>query len=288
MYPSTITTFSYPTASDRLNSPSHSALHNTTSSAIGQMQTVIGTSSSIIGTIIGDLRNPASDGGGHVQTAVKGGTGQTSFNKGDLLVATGPSVLSKLAVSSVTGNVLSIDTNEVTGMKWTAIGANKVAVTTNTSSIYNTTNQTAIFAASIVGSTLGTNNAIKFSGVLAPFWLNSGTFTVRAQYGVNSVFALTIPQPPNAIASVGGIVEGYIAGHSSVAVQKGFGRFIFGQGVESKGDANVGVNFGFITAYGVSSVNSSAHQDLVITGEFSGAAVNNSVMGQMFVVEKIV
>lgn len=118
-YPSTFTSFNRPTPSDRLNNPSHSALHNTVSSAVGQLEAVVGTASSVIGTVIGDLRNPASDGGGHVQTPVKGGTGLTSYTKGDLLIATSPSVLTKLAVGT-DNQILTANSSVAAGVQWGA------------------------------------------------------------------------------------------------------------------------------------------------------------------------
>lgn len=117
-YPSTYSSFNRPTASDRLNSPSHSALHNTVSSAVGQIEQTIGLSaSSLIGTLYYDIRSPNSNGGGHVQTANKGGTGQTTFTKGDLLVATSSSVLSKLTVGA-NNQILIANSGAAAGVNW--------------------------------------------------------------------------------------------------------------------------------------------------------------------------
>jgi hypothetical protein len=119
MYPSVITSFSYPSPTDRLNNPSHSALENTQSSAIGQLQAFIGTQNSVVGTLQYDIRSPLSTGGGHVQTANKGGTGQTTYTKGDLLVAQSSSVLTKLAIGG-DGQVLTADSAAQTGISWGA------------------------------------------------------------------------------------------------------------------------------------------------------------------------
>lgn len=118
-FPSTISGFNYPATTDKLNLPSHSALHNAVSSVLGQVQTVIGLdgSSSVLGTIIGDLRSPGSNGGGHVQTANKGGTGQTSYTKGDLLAASSSSVLSKVAIGA-DNTVLTADGTQTSGVRW--------------------------------------------------------------------------------------------------------------------------------------------------------------------------
>jgi hypothetical protein len=119
-FPSTLSSFNRPNPTDRLNNPSHSALHNTVSSALGQVEAVIGVdgASSVVGTMMYDLRSPASNGGGHVQTANKGGTGQTTYNKGDILVAQSSSVLTKLSISSVEGYALVTDSSQATGVKW--------------------------------------------------------------------------------------------------------------------------------------------------------------------------
>ena len=290
MYPSTISTFNQVSPTDRLNSPSHSALHNSVSSVLTQVQTVLGTNvASAIGTVIGDLRNPASDGGGHIQTAVKGGTGQTTFTKGDLFVATGPSVISKFAASSTVGHVLTAAPGESAGMKWSNVVANKVDITTNISSIYNNNTELVLFAASVAGSTLGTNNAIKFTGIMSPFWWEQGAFTLKVKYGDNTVLNIPMTVASGAIASVAGFVQGVIVGNTSVTSQKSFGQFFaVNNKAESSGDLTVTMNKIMATGFGTSSVNSSAEQNLVITGQFANAAVANSVLGQMFVVEKIV
>src|SRR3990167_2472058 len=118
-FPSTLSTFNKPTTTDRLNSPSHSALHNTVSSALGQVEAVIGVDgpNSVLGTMMSDLRNPASPGGGHVQSANKGGTGQTTFTKGDLLIAQSSSVLTKLTIGA-DGQILTSDSTAATGVAW--------------------------------------------------------------------------------------------------------------------------------------------------------------------------
>lgn len=123
-FPSVYSSFNRPLATDRLNSPSHSSLHNTQSSAIGQLEAVVGLadSSSVLGTLIGDLRSPGSSGGGHIQAANTGGTGQTSYTKGDMLVAQSSSVISKLAIGS-DALVLTADSSQATGVKWSSPAA---------------------------------------------------------------------------------------------------------------------------------------------------------------------
>ena len=99
---------------------------NNLQSDVTQIENVIGVegASSVVGTLEYFAKSPASNGGGHVQTANKGGTGQTSFNKGDILVAQSSSVLSKLGVGA-NGQILVADSSQQVGIKWLSL-ANSV------------------------------------------------------------------------------------------------------------------------------------------------------------------
>lgn len=59
---------------------------------------------------------------GGTLTAAKGGTGQTSFTKGDLLVATGAATLAKVGVGA-DGTVLKADSAQAAGVVWGAGGS---------------------------------------------------------------------------------------------------------------------------------------------------------------------
>lgn len=126
MWPSVISNIPDPQASDRLNSPSHSGIERSQNANIEAIQNFVGIdgASSVVGTLIYDVRSPASNGGGHVQTANKGGTGQTSYTKGDMLVGQSTSVLTKLAIGT-DGAILTADSSQAVGMKWKS-GANTV------------------------------------------------------------------------------------------------------------------------------------------------------------------
>jgi hypothetical protein len=132
-FPSILSTFSQTNTTSKLNSPSHSGLHNTISSTLGQVEAVIGTDALVLGTIIGDLRSTGSAGGGHVQTAVKGGTGQTTFTKGDILVAQSSSVLSKLAIGT-DGSYLMVDSTQSSGIIWGSV-SNLITVSLTSANI---------------------------------------------------------------------------------------------------------------------------------------------------------
>ena len=116
-YPSTVTSFTNPLPTDKLNSPSHSSIETAQNTGLMEIQTFVGTLSSAVGTLVYDVRGANSNGGGHVQTANKGGTGQTSFTKGDLLVATSSSVLAKLAIGAA-NKALVVDATAAAGMSW--------------------------------------------------------------------------------------------------------------------------------------------------------------------------
>ena len=90
-WPSTLSSLTDPNAGDRLNSPSHSSIESAQNDALEKLETFVGTASSAVGTLMYNIRATASDGGGHVQTANRGGTGQTAYSQGDILVATSAS-----------------------------------------------------------------------------------------------------------------------------------------------------------------------------------------------------
>lgn len=287
-YPSTFSTFNRPGSSDRLNNPSHSALHNTVSSALGQVEAVIGLSgnSSTLGTIIGDLRSPDSNGGGHVQTANKGGTGQTSYTKGDLLVATSSSVLAKLAVSSTTGEVLTADTTQAAGLKWAApTGATKVAIKNSVISIdrWQASVFTTIFSASVAGSILGDNKGIKFKGIM-PKWGGDATDTVtfRLDYGSNTVASVvtTVTSTLAAELGNGGVVEGAVLAQGSSSVQSGFIQV-------SLSGSRMHVS-GFAVGTGTSSITSDAPQSLDVKVDYNSNQTASSILSNLFIVEKII
>lgn len=286
-FPSVIDSFSYPQATDRLNNPSHSAQHQTINSVVGQIETVIGIAgdNSVLGTIITDLRSPGSDGGGHIQSANKGGTGQTTFTKGDILVATSSSVLAKLAVSSTAGEVLMAQPNDAAGIRWSPVVANKVAVNSNPTSIVSSTGAAVLYSASIAGSTLGTNNALKYTGIVRWFSSNGGdTFTLTTTLGNNTINSMTIPTTGSTLGIVGKVEGTIIANNSSVA-QQGYLEVI---AQTNNGGGGAPANTRLYGAnYGTSSINTNALQNLVITGAYSTNNALNSILTGYFVVEKI-
>lgn len=282
-FPSTFTAYTYPNGTDRLNSPSHSSVHGQVASSLGQIETIIGRSgdNSVLGTLIGDLRSPDSNGGGHVQTANKGGTGQTGYTKGDILIATSSSVLSKFGIGN-DGAVLQADSTQQAGVKWASVISNKVAL--NTSSVSTGIVQNAsvvIFSASILGSTLGTTNAIRYTGVIQKMLANFSNGTFQVNFGTNIISSVIAK--PTTTSFITAIVEGVIVGNGGTSSQLGYIK-VGGTVSGSPGIIPSPVIWG--TGPGNSSVESSANQNLVISLT-ADATSQTSVVSGLFLVEKI-
>lgn len=275
MFPSILNTFTYPNPTDRLNSPSHSSIHTQIASIIGQVQTVIGTSTtSALGTIIGDIRNPSSDGGGHIQTAVKGGTGQTTFIKGDLLVATNASTLSKLA-TGLDGQVLVINSSTASGVQWSP-APGKIFASGSTIGLLQA-NETSIFSITIPGSTLGTNNAVKSVSYIKTDTSYQGSILTRAFLGGNMVASI-LSTPPTITGSTLGEINLTIIGSGATNTQRVIMQTTFGR---QNTQTSIYTNF----IHGTSSINSSANQTLGITWITSADQGTPQVIGN--IIQKI-
>lgn len=201
-WPSTIGSFSNPNPTDPLNSPSHSGIETAQNTAILEIERSVGTDAAVLGTIIGDLRNPVSAGGGHVQGAAYGGTGQTTFGKGDILVAQSASVLSKLTVG-VDGTLLQADSSISVGVKWSSgspFGKIHASILGSVMT-QNVVSEGSIFSVIIPGSTLGTNNAVRAT-LNVRAWGNgsgAGSTLLAAQYGNNQVASILVSLLPMSI-----------------------------------------------------------------------------------------
>ena len=219
-FPSTLSTFDRPATTDRLNNPSHSALHNTVSSAIGQIEQVIGLSTtSVVGSLFYDIRSPDSNGGGHVQSAVKGGTGQTTFTKGDTFVATGASTISKLAVG-LDGQAFVADSSVAAGVKWGTASGTKLAVIASTISLRSaSTAETSLVSVTVPGSTLGTSNAIRSRSYVEFVTFHTTSTMATMNYGGQPVASVWVSATITR-DSVVGILEGVIMGNGTTSAQR--------------------------------------------------------------------
>lgn len=284
-YPSTISALSTPQPSDTLNNPSHSGLHQNENTAITEIETFVGTLSSNVGTLVYDIRSANSNGGGHVQSADKGGTGQTSYTKGDLLVAQSTSVLTKLAVSA-DGNVLVADSSQATGVKWGAAAATNIYTAASIVSSITSNIETQLFAASILGSTLGTNKAVRYTAYLDRLAVStSNTFTVKAYYGSNAVASVVLNTTAGQALPVGPlIIQGYIVNKSSSS-QYGVMNATYGT-VNTYSPATTSI-FSMYSPLQTASVESGGLQQISLTYQFINMAPANSIMSGLFIVEKI-
>lgn len=180
-YPSTLTSFSNPLPTDRLNSPSHSSIETAQNTGLTELQTYIGVitgaNASVVGTLLYDIKSPASDGGGHVQTANKGGTGQTAFTKGDILVATNSSTLAKLSAGT-DNQILQVNSSTASGLNWVNTNTNKIAVSASVITIPEQ-GVASVYSITLAGSTLGTSNVVRAT-IPIPQWRFAGNTSVMA------------------------------------------------------------------------------------------------------------
>jgi len=281
-FPSTLTTFTRPNATDKLSSPSHSSIHTALSSTVGQIEAVIGTDASTLGTIIGDLRSASSDGGGHVQSAAKGGTGQTTFTKGDLLVAQNSSTVSKLGVGSNT-QTLEADSTTAAGIKWVDSKTNRI----HASVLSSVTGQGvvaegSVFSVTIPGSTLGTGNAIRATlSANIDFADPTASVLVRGNYGGGAVTSVLLQATDQ--TGFQGTLEYKLFANGAVGTQEGE---LFVHALRN--DSNVSsVLSSSEFDFGTSSVHSDADQTLGLTWRASTADSNNALRPRGLIIEKI-
>lgn len=258
VYPSTLSTFTDPQPTDRLNSPSHSGIEIAQNDGLRQLQAFVGTSSSTAGTLMYDIRAAASNGGGHVQTANKGGTGQTSFTKGDILVATSSSVLTKLAVG-IDGQALVVNSSTASGVSWSQPFATPTVRTYETSSsIYTWVKPASILYAVIRLQAPGGNGLAATGG---------GIGAGGGGYAEKVVAAASLPAAASILIRAGG--TGSILSY--------FGSILSATGGENATASTGGAGGG--ATGGDFNVSGQKGQDQVNNGGRTGAAGGNSFMG---------
>lgn len=115
LYPSSILSITNPTPGNTLNSPSHSNQHATENDNIVAIETKLGVDNSSVVSSVDWKIGPNGTGGGHIQPANQGGTGQTIFNKGDILAASSSSVLGKQGAGA-DGSAIIYDSTQTNGL----------------------------------------------------------------------------------------------------------------------------------------------------------------------------
>lgn len=224
-WPSTVTVYTNPQPTDKLNSPSHSSIETAQNTGLTELQTFIGTlPASALGTILYDVRSPDSNGGGHVQTVNKGGTGQTTYTKGDVLIASSSSVLAKLAVG-IDNQVLTANSSVAAGVQWTNVTqfTNKIGVSAVSSTAgENTTVETSIFSVTVPGSVLGTSGAVRATLFVNNFISGGGISSVfvNANYGSSTVSSLVFVATPQDSDQSKGKIEFDILANGSTTSQR--------------------------------------------------------------------
>lgn len=284
-YPSTLSTFTYPNANDKLSAPSHSSIESMQSSTISQLETFVGTLSSVNGTLVYDIRAASSDGGGHVQTANKGGTGQTSYNKGDILVATSSSVLTKLAVGS-DNYVLRANSSAASGVNWSQETniLPKLGISGSVQALTNSTSETSLLSVSIPASTLGTNNAIRATLYIGNLNGNSAddAVVIRANYGGSTFGAITIGSIANSTASIAGTIGVTLIANNAQNSQRAMLQSAFVSPTQQPSIFSINK---FRAA--VPAIDSGAVQTLGITAQWNLTSTDNDLNTNGFIVEKI-
>ena len=224
-YPSTLTSFSNPVPSDRLNSPSHSSVETAQNTGLTELQTYIGVitgvNASAVGTLLYDIKAPGSDGGGHVQTANRGGTGQTTYAQGDILIAANSSTLSRLVVGS-DGQILKANSSVATGINWVDDSTPKVANSASVITIV-AAGQTSVINVTLPGSTLGTSNAVQ-AQVFISNWrpVQGGSVIAAAQYGGQNVASVVLCPVATLMASITGVFSHTVIADAATNAQRHF------------------------------------------------------------------
>lgn len=298
-WPSIVTTYTNPMPMNTLNSPSHSSIETAQNNSLTEMQTFIGTmNASALGTLIGTVYNPSSDGGGHVQTVPKGGTGFTSYTLGNLLVANSPSSLSKLAVG-LDGQVLKANSSVASGINWVTPtnSTNKIAISTTSSTAgENITAETSIFSVTIPGSTLGTSNAVRATLFVSNFMSGGATSSVflNGNYGgqtVSSIVFLTAT-PQDSQVSKGKIQFTILANGSSTSQKNIIDLSLIPDRLNTPVNTLANNAFGSIAGWvgyksSVASIDSSAPQTMGMTVRFNASGVGTKFTYDGYTIEQI-
>lgn len=289
MFPSILNTFNIVNLTDRLNNPSHSTLHNSVGSVLTQVETVIGVDgvNSVVGTMMYDLRSPASKGGGHVQGAAFGGTGQTSFIKGDLLIATSASVISKLAIGA-DNQVLVASSVTSTGVVWATPNTTKITTNTSILTIFASP-ETSIITVTIPGSTLGINNAIRATAYINNYRAaGSSSVVLKAIYAGGTVASVIIRNTATtASASTFGTIEYTLFANNSASLQRGMLKVNI-YGVKDDPATNSSSLSVFMYDRNISSVESTLNQSFGIVSKGSTNNTTSLYDVDGVIVEKIV
>lgn len=269
-----------------MSSPSHSQQHTDENDNIEAIETKLGVDGSADASSIDyKVTNAASNGGGHVQTANKGGTGQTSYNKGDVLVATSSSVLAKLAVGT-DGQALVANSSVFAGLGYRAFPG-KVATSASVQTVVylaSVLGERSVLSINLPGSILGNSNAVRTRVFIGNY--QGGTTSsvlVRALYGSNQVASVML-KPLYSASVMQGTIDYTLIANANTSLQRVFLEPSLRQ-VPIDPTSSVLSTYQFFT--GTSSIISDAPQTLGLTVKTSGAVTSEVFEVTGYTVEKI-
>lgn len=281
MYPSIIASPTNPNPTDRLNAPSHSGIETAQNTEIVAIEIFVGTLASTAGTLVYDVRSPSSNGGGHVQTAVLGGTGQTSYTKGDLLVGQSASVVSRMAVGT-TGQLLSVDSTTSTGLKYIDNSKPKLVANGSVYTLLSGNGETSLISVTVPGSTLGTSNFLRTKVYIDPSDMRSSVL-VKAVYGGTVISSILLASPDGGFTTVlpHGTIDHVLIGNSTTNSQRSKLDITLLSDVPLNGSRSS--VYGYVDSK-TSAIDGSANQTYGITAQVIGTG-NINIGG--YTVEKI-
>jgi hypothetical protein len=127
-----------------------------------------------------------------------GGTGQTTYTKGDILGATGPNALGKLAVGT-DGQILQADAASPHGFRWFTLNtaASYLLGSVHTDvTVTGTTTETSLFSIVVPGGAMGINGVLRVR-VHIPTNNRTATNSIRLKFGGSNVFAFAYTNATN-------------------------------------------------------------------------------------------
>lgn len=129
----------------------------------------------------------------------RGGTGLATYTKGDLIVASGATALSKLAVTATNGLALLADSTQTTGLRWGAVASGTVTNVSGSGSV-TVTNQTSTPVISIASASTTVAGLVQLSDSTS----TSSNVLAATSAAVKSAYDLAVAALPLAGGTIAG------------------------------------------------------------------------------------
>jgi hypothetical protein len=198
-YPSSILSITNPLSSNTLNSPDHAQQHTLVNNDLIAVESVLGVQNSLDpNSITYQVQNPASQGGGHIQGASYGGTGQTYYNKGDILVGVSASVVGRQAAGPQ-GYAVVYDSTQTNGLNSSAILSAPVIQ----NQVY-TYAQGSVLSASVYGVQITPTPSLLQGTSFDIKWPRTNTSSIVA-LSISSLISVLVKNPDGTNPAVGAI-----------------------------------------------------------------------------------